>query len=219
MINGKNNTTLTTTETGGLQIPEKIAASVDDDPFIGDEGAKVVIIEFSDYECPFCKRHSEQTLSSIKSEYINSGKVKYVFRDFTPTISNPKYHPNSIKAAIAAECVKEIGGNDAYWKMHGAIFSNQGSNNAENLKNLAQNLGYDIKNCLDSEKFRSEVENDFADGQKYGIRGTPGFLIGSNGKYRILSGACPYNVFKQAIDAEFVGKQWYSPGNCQVVVK
>ena len=207
------------TPSQGQQLPAKVSASVDDDPFMGGENAKVVVIEFSDYECPFCKRHNEQTLPSIKSEYLDSEKVKYVFRDFTPTLSNPSYHPNAVKAAIAAECVREVGGNSAYWEMHEAIFANQGSNSAENLKSLAQGLGYDIGSCLDSDKFKSEVEKDFADGQRYGIQGTPGFLIGSNGNYRTLSGACPYSAFKQAIDAELAGKEWHSPGNCQVTVQ
>lgn len=218
LVNQDKPTTTGNVPAPAPQIPGRIAASFDDDPFLGDEDAEVVVIEFSDYECPFCKRHTEQTLPSIKAEYLDGGKIKYVFRDYTPTLSNPSYHPNAIKTAIAAECAREIGGDEAYWEMHEANFDNQGSNDAENLKKTASSLGYDISSCLDSDKYKSEVEKDFSDGQKYGIRGTPGFLIGSEGNYRILSGACPYSAFKQVIDAELAGKEWSSPGNCQVVV-
>lgn len=206
------------TPSTGTQAPAKVAASVDDDASMGDEDADVTIIEFSDYECPFCKRHEDQTVASIKQNYVDNGKVKYVFRDFTPTLSNPSYHPNAVIAAMSAECAGKAGGDEAYWEMHSALFANQGSNSAESVKNLAKNLGYDISSCLDSEEMKAEVQADFADGQKYGIRGTPGFLIGSDGKYQVLSGACPYSAFQQAFDAELAGKNWYSPGNCQVVV-
>lgn len=205
--------------TEGQQLPAKVSASADDDPFRGDADAPVTVIEFSDYECPFCKRHADQTVPSIMRDYVNTGKVQYVFRDFTPTLANPSYHPNAIFAAMAAECVGAQGGNEAYWQMHDAIFENQGANSPEELKGYAQELGYDIDDCLDSEEMKSEVEGDFADGQQYGIRGTPGFLIGSDGEYRMLSGACPYSAFQQAIDAELEGREWYSPGNCQVVVQ
>lgn len=216
MFNSRTSETIT--DDSGNTIPGRIEANIDDDAMIGDADAKVTIIEFSDYECPFCKRHHDQTLPSLKAEYIETGKIKYIFRDFTPTLANPNYHPNAINAAMAAECVGEQGGDEAYWQMHEALFANQGSNTADSVKNLAQTLGYDISSCLDSSQTKAEVEKDFADGRTYGIQGTPGFLIGSNGEYTLLSGACPYSAFKQAIDAELAGDSWYSPGNCQVVV-
>lgn len=212
-------TTQDPSTTTGQQLPAKVSASADDDPFKGDENAEVVMIEFSDYECPFCKRHADQTLPQLEQNYIDNGKVKYVFRDFTPTFSNPSYHPNAIDAAMAAECVRKQGGDEAYWDMHDAMFANQGQINSENLKSWASDLGYDIGDCLDSGEFESEVRNDFQQGQQYGVRGTPGFLIGSGGEYRVISGACPYSAFQQALDAELEGKEWYSPGNCQVVVR
>src|SRR3989344_396211 len=101
--------------------PSVVTASVDDDAVLGDKKAKVTIIEFSDYECPFCGRHFSQTYPLIKSQYVDTGKVKIVFRDF-PLNS---IHPLAQPAAEAAECVREKGKDEAYWKMHDKIFENQ----------------------------------------------------------------------------------------------
>jgi protein-disulfide isomerase len=171
---------------------------VDDDAYLGDEDAPVTIIEFSDYECPYCKRHHDQTFDLIKENYIDTGKVKYVYRDFTPTLVNPSYHPNAVNAAMAVECVGKLEGNDAYFKMADKVFDNQGSNSIESLKTIASGLGYNINNCLDSEEMKSEVENDFEDGRSAGGNGTPYFIIGNIP----LSGAQPFSAFQQAIEAQ-----------------
>ncbi len=179
--------------TVGVQ-PSKVSASADDDAVLGDKNAKVTIIEFSDYQCPFCSRFWSQTLPQIKKEYIDSGKVKLVFRDFPLT----SIHPMAQPASEATECVREKGGDDAFWKMHDKIFGNQQSLNNDNLKKWAKELGYDIGSCLDSGKFKSEVQKDSSDAQAAGGQGTPYFVI--NGKP--LSGAQPFESFKQVIDAE-----------------
>ena len=172
---------------------EKVDVSEDDDAFLGDKNAPVTIIEFSDFECPFCARFYKQTLPQLQRAYIDTGKVKLVYRDFPLS-----FHPNAQKAAEAAECVREQGGDEAYFKMHDAIFENQPSLSESNLKVWAQDLGYDIDSCLDSDKFRSEVQKDFADGQAAGISGTPSFFI--NGQK--LVGAQPFSAFQQIIEAE-----------------
>jgi len=182
------------------QQPSVVSASVDDDPFIGNENAPVAIIEFSDYQCPFCQRFWSQTLPLLKSEYIDTGKVKFVYRDF-PLDS---IHPFATPAAEAAECVRDAAGgsNEVYFEYHDKIFTNQQSLNNDNLKVWAQELGYNIDDCLSSGKFTSEVRKDLADGQSAGGRGTPFFvIIGSNGQGTPLSGAQPYPAFKQIIDA------------------
>ncbi|MEK6885163.1 MAG: DsbA family protein, partial [Nanoarchaeota archaeon] len=97
--------------------PSKV--DVDDDAVLGDKDAKVTIIEFSDYQCPFCRKFWTETYSQIKSEYIDTGKVKIVFRDFPLT----GIHPAAQKSAEAAECVREKGGDSAYWKYHDKMFS------------------------------------------------------------------------------------------------
>ncbi|PJA69885.1 disulfide bond formation protein DsbA [Candidatus Pacearchaeota archaeon CG_4_9_14_3_um_filter_35_19] len=190
--------------------PSQVEASADDDAFLGDENAPVEIIEFSDYQCPFCRKFWTETLPLIKSEYIDTGKVKFVYRDFPLT----SIHPAAQPAAEAAECVREKGGDEAYFKMHDKIFQEgnildggdpikgpvQGTAQfgTTELKKWAKDIGYDISSCLDSGKFKSEVQKDLADATSAGGQGTPYFII--NGKP--LSGAQPFSAFKQIIDAE-----------------
>ena len=145
-------------------------------------------------------------MPSIKKDYIDTGKVKLVYRDFPLG-----FHPGAIPYAEAAECAREVGKADAaYFKMHDKIFEEQNKLDggtvkstieypgAETLKKWAKDIGYDISNCLDSGKYKNEVQKDSADGQSSGIQGTPGFFV--NGIS--LSGAQPYSAFKQVIDAE-----------------
>jgi protein-disulfide isomerase len=172
----------------------KVAVSIDDDAVKGDKSAKVTIVEFSDYQCPYCARFWSDTLPQIQKEYIDTGKVKLVFRDF-PLES---IHPNALPAAIAAECVKEKGGDKAYYQYHDKLFANSQSLTDANLKSWAKALGYNIDSCLDSKKYQDEVRKDAKDGSSYGVQGTPAFFV--NGK--LLSGAQPFSAFKAAIDAE-----------------
>ena len=186
---------------GQGQDEGKASASVDDDAVLGDPDAPVTIIEFSDYQCAYCGRHYTQTLPLIKSEYIDTGKVKLVFRDF-PLAS---LHPMAIPSAEAAECVRDVAGNDeAYFEYHDIIFENQNLLSTDNLKSWAKDLGYNIDSCLDSGKFRNEVQKDSVDAQSAGFGGTPGFLIMKSGAKEgtPLKGAYPFSAFQQIIEAE-----------------
>ncbi len=100
-------------------------SSVDDDAVLGDKNAPITVIEFSDYECPFCKRHFTQVYPDIKKNYIDTGKVKLVFRDF---VAVPSHDPGATLEAMAAECVKDQKGDEAYYKFHDAIFTATTSN-------------------------------------------------------------------------------------------
>jgi protein-disulfide isomerase len=165
---------------------------IDDDAVKGDPDAPVTIVEWSDYECPFCTRFYEQTLSEIQTEYIDKGLVKFVYRDFPLS-----FHPNAQKAAEAAECAGEQG---KYFEMHDALFDNGVSGGVASFKQFAADIGLntaDFNTCLDSGSMASEVAADMAAGQAAGIRGTPGFII--NG--RAVSGAQPFANFKAVIDA------------------
>jgi protein-disulfide isomerase len=185
--------------------PQAVEVSADDDAVMGNKNAKVTIIEFSDYQCPFCRKFWQDTLPQIKQDYIDTGKVNFVYRDFPLS-----FHEGAIPYAEAANCAREEGGDEAYFKMHDKIFEEQNKLDggsvsstvqypgAETLKRWAQSLGYDISSCLDSGKAKAEIQKDFADGGNAGVQGTPGFFI--NGK--LLSGAQPYQAFKQVIDAE-----------------
>lgn len=173
----------------------KVDVSEDDDPFKGDANAPVTIIEFSDYECPFCGRFYSDTYLQLKKDYIDTGKVKIVFRDFPLS-----FHPTAMPAALAAQSVYEASerNNEVYFKYHDKLFENQQSLTDENLKKWAKELGYDISKDFDSKKFEAEVNNDLADGQAAGVSGTPAFFI--NGQ--LLEGAQPYANFKKIIDEE-----------------
>ena len=175
------------------QQPQKLNIDVDDGPVLGNKNAPVTIVEFSDFQCPYCGRFFTQTLPSIKKDYIDTGKVKLVFRDFPLS-----FHPNAEPAAEAAECANEQG---KYWEYHDKLFENQDSLSSELYIKLAGDLGLDVdkfKTCIETSKYKQEVEDDFNYGQSVGVSGTPTFFI--NGIK--LVGAQPYEAFKQIIDAE-----------------
>lgn len=170
-------------------------ALADDDPFLGEEDAPITIVEWSDYECPFCERFYTQTLPSIKSMYIETGKVKFVYRDFPLG-----FHSQAEPAAIAANCAGEQG---KYFQFHDKIFSNGGAGGKSNsdYKKWAQELSLDIskwEKCTNDPAQKQEIQKDIQDGSAAGISGTPGFII--NGK--LISGAQPFSVFQQVINAE-----------------
>jgi len=165
----------------------------DDDAVLGDPNAPITIIEFSDYECPYCKKFYLEAYPQLKKEYIETGKVKLIFRDFPLG-----FHQNAQKAAEAAECAGE---QNKYYEMHDKLFENQKALSVSNLKDYAKQIGLDttlFNSCLDSGQMEDEVKNDFNDGQSYGVSGTPAFYI--NGKQ--LVGAQPFEAFKNIIEQE-----------------
>ncbi len=173
----------------------------DDDAVKGSKDAPVEIIEFSDFQCPFCRAFWRQTLPKLEKNYIDTGKVKFVYRDFPLA----QIHPTAQKAAEAAECAEE---QNKYWEYHDKVFEEQEKQGqgtvqftAADLKQWAADLGLDtakFNKCLDSGKYQSEVEKDMQDGISVGVSGTPAFFI--NGIP--VSGAQPFEVFKEIIDAE-----------------
>ncbi len=186
------------------QKPKNISA--DDDPIIGDPNAPITIIEFSDFECPFCARFYVQTLPVLMSEYIDEGKVRLVFRDF-PIQS---IHPNALPASLAAECANEQG---RFKDMHDALFDNQGhwssAGTTESIalfSQYADAIGLEqgqFDSCLTSGKYIDEIRGDLNDGRNYGVSGTPGFFIGNDKVgYVELRGAQPFESFKRVIDSQ-----------------
>lgn len=184
--------------------PVKISA--DDDPIIGNPDAPITIIEFSDFQCPFCARFHVQTLPLLLDEYIEQGKVKLVFRDF-PIQS---IHPNALPASVAAECANEQG---QFKAMHDMLFDNQGQwSNKETVDALAMFSQYATQieldqetfdACLTSGKYIEEIRNDLNDGRSYDVTGTPGFFVGNDEiGYVELKGAQPFESFKKIIDSQ-----------------
>ncbi|HLF53928.1 MAG TPA: DsbA family protein [Candidatus Nanoarchaeia archaeon] len=182
----------------------RVEIDIEGAPVLGEKNAQVTIVEFSDYQCPFCRKFWQETLPSIKKDYIDSGKVKLVYMDFPLG-----FHPGAVPYAEAARCAGEKG-DDAYYKMHDKIFEEQNKLDGgsvrstieytgdEALKKWAKDIGYDIGACLDSGRYADAVQEDLSYGSSLGVQGTPGFFI--NGQ--MVSGAQPYSVFKQIIDAE-----------------
>lgn len=170
-----------------------MVALADDDAVKGEFDAPVTIIEFSDYECPFCARFYSETLGQIDQAYIQTGQAKLIFRDFPLS-----FHANAQKAAEAAECAGEQG---SYYEMHDKLFGDGVAGGVETFKQYAADLGLDtaaFDECLDTGAMAAETAKDMQDGANAGVRGTPAFLI--NGQ--LISGAQPFEAFKQIIDAE-----------------
>ncbi len=173
-----------------LEPPRYSVAVVDHDPIRGDAAAPVTIVEFSDYQCPFCAR-VVPTLAKVQQAY--GDKVRIVFKDFP--LPN---HAEAPKASEAAHCAGEQG---KYWELHDAMFANQRSLFVPSLKETARKLGLDgarFDACLDSGKHAEKVRVDYELGGKMGVNSTPYIFI--NG--RALVGAQPYEAFKQVIDEE-----------------
>ena len=183
------------------QAGSPVNVSADDDAVLGNPDAPVTIIEFSDFQCPFCRKFYKETLPQIKKDYILTGKAKLVYRDF-PLV---QIHPGATPAAEGAECAKEQG---KFWEMHDAIFDEQekqGSGTvqftADDVKKWAAKIGLNtskFNQCLNSGKYKQEIEKDIADGSAAGVTGTPAVFV--NG--RLIVGAQPFAAFKAVIDEE-----------------
>jgi len=189
-------------QVAGTKQPSGIVnVSADDDAVLGNPDAPVTIIEFSDFQCPFCRKFYKETLPQIKKDYLLTGKAKLVYRDFPLT----QLHPGATPAAEGAECAKEQG---KFWEMHDAIFEEQekqGSGTvqftADDVKKWAAKIGLNtakFNQCLDSGKYKQEVDKDVADGSAAGVTGTPAVFV--NG--RLVVGAQPFAAFKVVMDEE-----------------
>ena len=180
--------------------------SVGRSPSLGKPDAPVTVIEFSDYQCPFCQRFSATTLPALRKDYIDTGKVRYVFRDF-PLDS---IHPQARKAAEAGHCAGEQG---KYWEMHDALFKNRALM-VDNLKGFARDLGLNVdafNTCLDEGKYANVVSEHQAAGSAVGVTGTPSFFVGkttADGTIEAanIKGAQPITAFRLIIDRLLDGR-------------
>jgi len=170
----------------------------------GDEDAEVIIVEYSDFQCPFCGRFYSSTLPEVEKNFVDTGKVRFAYKHFPLP-----FHTEADEAAEASECAKEQG---KFWEMHDWIFENTGSwtgKSGDSLKQAfsdgASSIGLDkskFESCYDSGKYKSLVQKHTQEGSSDGVSGTPSFLIGNEKDgYKVVVGAQPYSVFEQAINA------------------
>lgn len=160
----------------------------DDDPFLGDPAAPVTVVEFGDFQCPFCGRFFQGAERQIIDEYVKTGKVKFVYRDFPLTA----IHEEAQKSAEAAACAHEQG---QFWKYHDLLFARQGELSLKNYKAWAAEIHLNtaaFNQCLDSGKTAPEIAKDAADGEAAGVSGTPATFV--NG--RIVEGAVPFEDYR-----------------------
>jgi protein-disulfide isomerase len=178
-----------------LEVPRASVAIAAANPTWGNASAPVTIIEFSDYQCPFCQR-VEPTLKRLRAAY--GDKIRFVWKDFPLT----QIHPQAFKASEAAHCAGEQG---KYWELHDVLFNKQQELQPDDLKRHAIELGLNapaFNQCLDSSKYGERVRDGLAEGNQLGVNSTPTIFI--NG--RRLSGAQPYEVFAAVIDEELARK-------------
>lgn len=189
---------------GGVQIGTKQNIDLAGAPVIGNANVKVTIVEYGDYQCPYCKRYFENNESMFRSEYISTGKARFVWKDYA------FLGQESLWAAEAARCADE---QSKFWQYHDYLYIHQGAENSGafskvNLKQFAVALGLNatqFNNCLDTEKYGHLVQQDTQSGSAIGVNGTPatfvnGVLVtGSDGN---SVGAAPFSVFKTVIDQE-----------------
>ncbi len=168
----------------------------------GDVSARLAVVEFSDFECPFCGRYIRETFGQLDRDYVATGKLRYVFRNFPLE----RIHPNAFKAAVAGECVRERG---AFWELHDRLFANQQALGDQDLLGHAGAVGMDgtaFKQCVGTEAVAAKVRQDLNDGARAGVTGTPTFFFGvvqADGRLKVLeklTGAVPYARFQATID-------------------
>lgn len=183
--------------------------SIDDDPVLGDKKkAQVAIVEFSDYECPYCKKFHAETFDALVKDYVNTGKVIVVARDFPLSFHDPV----ATMEAATAECVRKEKGDSAYFTFGKAVYANTVANGkglpAGKLDELIRTAGANVATvtaCAGTDAIKAEIAKDIADGGKVGINGTPSFVIGTiddkgNVTGERIVGALPIDGFKTAIE-------------------
>jgi protein-disulfide isomerase len=172
-------------------------------PFKGSPSARVALVEFSDYECPYCIRHFQQTMPEIQRTYIDTNKIRYVFRDFPID----ELHPESIRAHVASHCAAE---QNKFWEMHDRLFSAPGSHKPEQLKERAREAGLNaaaFDACVAADKYSAAIRKSTAYAFTLGASGTPFFVVGkfdpSTNQLtptQAIYGAYPFANFQQVIE-------------------
>ncbi|MEE9264531.1 MAG: DsbA family protein, partial [Vicinamibacteria bacterium] len=182
--------------------PDRV--TLDESRALGSADAQIAIVEFSDYQCPYCQRFYSQTFPALKKNYIETGKVRFYFRDFPLE----RIHPQARSSAIAASCAARQG---AYWDMHHGLFENQKRLGPELYQELAKEMGLDVaafETCLEEPAEDKKVDQELAYGQSLSIKGTPHYFVGriEDGQLvdvKRVNGAQPFEAFSRVIEPYF----------------
>ena len=189
-----------------VKAPEKV--SVAGESFRGEAGASLAIIEYADFECPFCRRFEHDTYPQIRDAYIKTGKVKYFYRDFPLA-----FHEHSMSAAQAAHCAGEQG---KFWEMHDSLFEEPAALSVADVQRRAGALGLDVgrlEACVSASHPDGPIQKNMSEAAQMQINGTPTFLIGTVGPNgdivnvrQTMVGAYPFEAFKAKIEPLLAGK-------------
>lgn len=182
-----------------IKVPETM--NVTGEPFMGESKASVAIIEYADFECPFCRRFEHDTFPKIRAAYIGTGKVKFIYRDLPLP-----FHPHSMAAARATRCAADQG---KLWEMHASLFSDPATLEPSDIDSRAAKLGVDtnkLNACMTSNRFVDVIQQSIADASGMQISGTPTFVIGTldHGALSVkktVVGALPFESFRSVIDS------------------
>ncbi len=219
-LTGLNITTGTTSDQGTLPTPDQgqgqlaptlsktmaELAATDYAGKLGSDDAEIVLIEYSDLQCPFCRRFYTQTHQTLVDKYVSTGKVQYIYKDFPLS-----FHPLAPIYANAARCAGDQG---KFWEMHHQIFDEQqkldpsggtvSSVTNDNIKAWAANIGLNASTfnaCFDTNKYSQEIQSNFTEGTSIGVGGTPSFVVGlRDAKGQLIVGAQPTATFEAAIE-------------------
>jgi protein-disulfide isomerase len=175
--------------------PSRITLDLRNSPMVGNKNAPLTIVEFTDYQCPFCQRFHSMVYGELKKNYIDTGKVRFYSRD----LPLDSLHPNATRAAQAARCAGDQG---QYWQIREIMSNNPTKLDLDSLVADAQQLKLDVpafRSCVEKEKYKDDVQADVLEAMKIGADGTPAFVIGKSTPQgvdgELMVGAQPYGMF------------------------
>jgi protein-disulfide isomerase len=178
--------------------PQRATMKLDGAPMLGVKTAPLTIVEFTDYQCPFCQRFHTTTFNDIKKNYIDTGKARFFSRDMPLD-----FHPNAMRAAQAARCAQEQG---KYWQLRDVMGANPNNLDMASILKFATDLKMDgpaLKSCIESEKYKASVQTDTVEAMKIGAQGTPTFIIGKSTPDgvdgEVMMGALPFPMFEDKL--------------------
>lgn len=178
--------------------PQRAKLALDGTPMLGVKTAPITIVEFTDYQCPFCQRFHVTTFAELKKNYIDTGKVRFFSRDMPLD-----FHPNAMRAAQAARCANEQG---KYWQLRDVMGANPNNLDLDSIARFAGDLKMDVnalRSCVQSDKYKGAVQSDVAEALKVGANGTPTFVVGATTPEgvdgELMVGAMPYSMLDEKL--------------------